>query len=515
MKAIYLDCFSGISGNMLLGAFIQAGLPAEYLLSEIKKLITEEEFSIKISDVSKNGIVAPYVEVKVKGAPRHFRASIDDIYGKKDSHSHDGSLVEHTQLHESAGHTHVHDGVHTHAREAAGHPHLHESAEHEHRHDGIHPHAHGATGHAHSHESAEHEHVHDDVHTHAHVTTYHQHSHESAVHEHVHDSVHPHAHRTMASIREMITGSTLSAKVKETSLRIFSVLAEAEGKVHGVPSDDVHFHEVGATDSIVDIVGTAVALDYFDVERVFVSRVNTGSGYVECAHGTMMVPAPATAELLTGFPFYHAGDEKEMTTPTGAAVIRALADFSENLPDGFAHEKIAYGAGYWDLSIPNVLRMYLGEYQGRRESDLTILETNIDDMNPQDYGHVYDQLFSAGALDVWTTPIFMKKNRPAVKLSVLTDGTRRDECARIIFRETTSIGMRIMPVLGRVEAARRVAVVSTPYGEVACKISAHDGHIVSLSAEYEDCKRLAEEHKVPVKKVRMAALTELGRRLGE
>ena len=294
-----------------------------------------------------------------------------------------------------------------------------------------------------------HEHEHEHKHEHGH-----EHGHE---HEHgqcPHHGEHHHAHRTMATIREMIEASTLGENVKKNSLAIFEELARAEGKVHGLPADEVHFHEVGAT-----------------VEKVFVSRVNTGIGFVECAHGTMPVPAPATTELLAGFPSYHAADEKEMTTPTGAAVIRTLAEFAENLPGDFQPEQIAYGAGMWELSIPNVLRMYLGDYQGRGAQRLYILETNIDDMNPQDYGYVYERLLEAGALDVWATPIFMKKNRPATTLSVMVGEPEKDACVDVIFHETTSIGLRVVPVGARIEAARRTAMVETPYGEVSFRRS--------------------------------------------
>ena len=430
MKAIYLDCFAGISGNMLLGAFLQAGLPETHLVGELKKVLPPEEFSIEVTDVSKNGIRAKYVRVLVEDEPAEFHADLP-------------ASQEHSREH---GHDHEHS-------------HEHKNCQH----------------HAENH----------------------------------------HAHRTMATIREMIEASTIGENVKKKSLAIFEELAKAEGKVHGVAPDEVHFHEVGATDSIADIVGTAIGLDYFGVEKIFVSRVNTGSGFVECAHGTMMVPAPATAELLTGFPSYHAADAKEMTTPTGAAVIRALATFAENLPGDFQPEQIAYGAGTWELSIPNVLRMYVGDYQGREEQRLYILETNIDDMNPQDYGYVYERLLGAGALDVWTTPIFMKKNRPAATLSVLVGEKEKEHCADIIFEETTSIGLRVVPVGERIEAARRTAMVQTEHGEVSCKISAYKGHIVSVSAEYEDCRRLAKEKDVPLKKVRDTALAELRRRLGE
>lgn len=397
MKAIYLDCFSGISGNMLLGAFLQAGTPQKYLEEELEKLLPAAEFKLNVSIVSRSGIQAPYVEVETPAGA-----------AEKES-----------------------------------------------------------------------------------------------------------ASRTMAEIRRLLTDSALSDAAKKKAVAIFSCLAEAEGKIHGRPADEVHFHEIGAVDSIVDIVGVALALEYLEIEKVFTSRVNTGSGYVNCAHGRMMVPAPATAELLRGIPFYHNKEERELTTPTGAAVLHALAEYAENLPSEFQSEKIAYGAGTWELDTPNVLRVYVGEYQGKREERRYLLETNIDDMNPQDYGYVFERLLESGALDVWATPIFMKKNRPAVMLSVLVDEEYRESCADIVLQETTSIGLRVTPVERRYEAVRRTAMVTTPYGEVSCKISAYKGQIVALSAEYEDCRRLAKEQGVALKKVRRAAISELERRLGD
>lgn len=299
MKAIYLDCFSGISGNMLLGAFLQAGVPEAYLRAELAKLPLEGSYVMKVEPVMKNGIAACYVDVRL-------------------------------------------------------------------------PH---------------------------------------------HDGKHGHEHRTMADIRALIEASALSEVVKARSLAIFQMLAEAEGKVHARPADTVAFHEVGAVDSILDIVGAAICLDYLGIERVFASKVNTGSGFVHCAHGLMPVPAPAVAELLLDWPSYHAGAEKELTTPTGAAFLRSQAAFSESLPDGFRAAGAAYGAGTWDLAIPNVLRLYIGQLDEAAENgqgtDFLVLETNIDDMSPQVYGYLYERLFTVGALDVWTTPIVMKKTRPA------------------------------------------------------------------------------------------------------
>ena len=247
MKAIYLDCFAGISGNMLLGAFLQAGVSASRLRDELRKLPVQDEYELNIEHVQKNGIGAVYVDVRI---------------GTEEQEHH-----------------------------------------------------------------------------------------------------HHHHHRTWADIRQMIESSSLSERVKQQSKAIFEHLAEAEGIVHGKPKDEVAFHEVGATDSIVDIVGTAICLEELEIEHVMVSRINTGSGFVKCAHGLMPVPAPATAELLKGFPTYCKGAEKELTTPTGTAVVKALGAYEKHLPDSFKVERIAYGAGYWDLDIPNVLRMYVGELQ--------------------------------------------------------------------------------------------------------------------------------------------------------
>ena len=432
MKAIYLDCFSGLSGNMLLGAFLQAGVPSAWLEQELAKLPIADEFRLVVDEVSKNGIQSVYVDVQLTAAEAE------------------------------GGHEHHHHHAHNH--------------EHEH-------------GHNHAYE---HDHVHGDLHEHA-----------------------PHVHRTMKDIRTMLESSTLSMAVKQQALAIFQEVAEAEGKVHGKPADEVNFHEVGATDSIVDIVGTAICLDYLEIEKVFASRLNVGSGFVHCAHGIMPVPAPAVAELLKDWQWVQQGAEKELTTPTGAAVVKALAHYSESLPQGFATQQIAYGAGTWDLDIPNVVRLYVGEYQGAQSARQYILETNIDDMNPQIYGYLYERLLAAGALDVWTTAIYMKKNRPAQQLSVLVKEPERAECAAIIFQETTSIGLRVLPVEQRLEASRHTAKVETKYGMVNCKVSAWQGQLVNVSVEYEDCRRLAGEHGVPLKQVQQEALRVFHDRLGD
>ena len=229
----------------------------------------------------------------------------------------------------------------------------------------------------------------------------------------------------------------------------------------------------------------------------------------------MPVPAPATAELLLGFSAYHAGEPRELTTPTGAAILHAFAEQSADIPSDFETEAIAYGAGTWDLSIPNVLSMYVGTCQMAEKRNFCVLETNIDDMSPQIVGYLYERLLEAGAQDVWTTPIYMKKNRPAILLSVLCEEAHRADCARIIFSESTSIGLRVFPVADRLEADRRTALAATKYGEVSCKVCAWDGRLTNVSAEYEDCRRLAKENGVPLKVVQREALKEICMRLGE
>ncbi len=412
MKALYLDCASGISGNMFLGACLQLGVPEKYLRQELDKLRLPHEYDLRISDVSKNGIGAAYVDVKLL---REF---------EPEKIQQEGTNIRRLPR-----------------------------------------------------------------------------------------QIHSHEHRTFADIREIINAAEFSAAVKNTALKIFEVIAQAEGKVHQMTADEVHFHEVGAVDSIVDIVGCAICLDYLEVAKIFVGKVNVGSGYVKCAHGLMAVPAPATAELLQGFKTYSYGAEKELTTPTGAAIIKALAEYRADLPEDFTSEKIGYGAGTLDLPIPNVLRIYFGECSGNIERRLVKLETNIDDMNPQIYGWLYEKLFAAGALDVWTTNINMKKNRPAQMLSVLVDSEHQPDCAKIIFEETTTLGLRVINIDKRIEATRKMAKVETNYGEVQCKVSAYDGKIVSITPEYEDCKRLAEEKKVPLKIIWQEAIANQQARL--
>lgn len=400
MKAIYLDCFSGISGNMLLGAFMDAGVPAEWLKQELKKLpLAANEYDMIVTKVSKCGIQAIYADTKLTNQDHH--------------------------------------------EQAGGH--------------------------------------------------------------------HHHHHRSMHDIELIIESASLTAAVKEKALKIFWCLAKAEGKVHGKAPAEVNFHEVGAIDSIVDIVGIAICLEYLQIEKIFVGKINAGSGFVECAHGIMPVPAPATAELLQGWQWYQEGN-RELTTPTGAAFIAALAEYSDVMPAVFKSQNIAYGAGSADMPFPNVLRLYSGDYEVKHTIQYYIMETNIDDMNSQIFGYLYERLFAIGALDVWTTPIFMKKNRPAQKLSVLITKAKVNSCADVIFKETTTIGIRVIAVADRLEAERKLVKADTEYGKITCKMSTWRGKTVNVAPEYDECIVLAKKNGEALKKIQLAAIKNASER---
>jgi len=320
---------------------------------------------------------------------------------------------------------------------------------------------------------------------------------EQASHEHNHEQ---HHHRNLKDIEEIINSSDLSDKVKKLSLDMFMKVAEAEAKVHGKTLYEVHFHEVGAIDSIVDMVGAAICLDYLKVDKIIASPVQVGGGFVKCAHGIMPVPAPATTEILKNIPINTGIVQFETTTPTGAAILAANAhEFTQKVD--FSIKKIGYGIGHRDLEIPNVLRVYLGEKESTEEVEgQYILETNIDDMNPELYGYVEEKLFEVGALDVFKTPMFMKKGRPGIKLSVLTNEKVEKNVLDIIFEETTSIGVRKYKV-EKIMLNREFSKVKTEYGDITIKKSYYKGKLVKYKPEYEECKAIAKEKNISIDKV--------------
>lgn len=313
------------------------------------------------------------------------------------------------------------------------------------------------------------------------------------------------AHRHLHHITAMIDESRLSERQKTLAKKIFTRLGEAEAKVHGTTLRQVHFHEVGAVDSIADIVGAAVAWDLLGVQRICASPVPTGHGTIQIAHGRVSIPAPATAELLQGIPLAASQVACELTTPTGAAILATLVDSFGPMP-AMTIERVGYGAGQRDLADQaNVLRVFVGETADGVASDqVWVLETNLDDVSGEVVGYCATRLWEAGALDVYTTAIQMKKNRPGVMLSVICPATNMDEIERILFRETGTLGVRRWPV-SRHKLERRQHIVDTEWGPIEGKLGWLTGQPPSFSPEYESCRRVAEEKQIPLKAVYEAA----------
>jgi uncharacterized protein (TIGR00299 family) protein len=453
MRIGYLECFAGISGDMLLGALIDAGVSPDLLQRTAKALSIGAE--LHIHHVDRSGIRSTKVDV-----------------------------LENGKLAEAAGHDHGHD--------------------HSHEHTHAHEHSHGHT----------HEHTHEDGHTHSHAHTH---------------------GRSWKQIRELIQQAALPEDARALALTTFERLAHAEGKIHGIPPEDVHFHEVGSVDTITDIVCSAVGLCSLGVERWHASPVNVGSGFVECAHGTFPVPAPATAELLKGVPTYSAGPKKELVTPTGAALLRALNCIYDDAPR-FAAETIGYGAGTRNPDrFPNVLRLSIGESTvtasesqfthalegdglqpvrsaskqnealASEENTVTVLECAIDDASPQVLAHALELAIENGALDAMAAPVTMKKGRLGTLLTVLAKPEDASALEALLFRETTTLGIRRRSEQ-RTILHRDFVTVDTLYGKIRVKVGGSEGAPLNAMPEYEDCRRAAREHAAPLKAVTEAAM---------
>jgi uncharacterized protein (TIGR00299 family) protein len=478
---LHLDCASGAAGDMTLGALIDAGVPAEVIRTALDRLGVGG-WRLSASVVVKRGIRAVDVKVDTSPGPGH-------------AHEH--------------GHTHAHAHSHDH-----DHDHAH-SHEHGHEHDHPHEHEHGHThAHAHSHEHGhEHDHAHEHEHTHAHEhghTHAHEHSHE---HEHGHD-----AHRAYRDIRQMIRDADLDADVIARALDIFDRVARAEARMHQQSIDDVVFHEVGAIDSIVDIVGTAAALSWLAPASVSAVSVAMGHGKLTCAHGILPVPAPAALEILreAGGVLEDGGLPRELCTPTGAAILASAVTQWAPMPR-LVPLAVGYGAG--DASLPdraNVLRATIGRpapgagADAASPGELWRIEANIDDMSAELCEHAADAAFTAGAVDVWWTPIVMKKGRPALLLAALAPETARDAVTAAMLRETTTIGVRFDRVARRV-LEREIRQVETRFGRVPIKIARLDGEVVNAAPEYEACRAAARAAGVPLKQVFAEALAAYGR----
>lgn len=337
----------------------------------------------------------------------------------------------------------------------------------------------------------------------------HDHHHDDHHHDHHHEE-HHHEHRGLTDIDDIINRSSLSDRVKTRAIAIFKKLAAAEGKVHGISPEKVQFHEVGATDAIVDIVGACIGFEFLEIERFVAGPLRVGHGFVNCAHGNYPIPAPGTAELLKGIPFYAGDTEAEFTTPTGAAIVSALCtDFSRS-PE-MSVEKIGYGAGNRDFpALPNALRLMLGKSNspkadsGVQKDVVTVLEATVDDQTAEGLGFAMERWMNAGALDVMFTAVQMKKNRPGTLITLLCRPADEHTFSKLIFRETTTLGIRISTSKRHI-LDRQIVAVETEFGPIRLKI-AGDGDFLKVHPEYEDCREVALSRDIPLRTVQAAAI---------
>lgn len=439
-KCLYLECMTGISGDMTAAALLDLGAGREALERALGSLPVDG-FSVAISRVKKSGLDVCDFDVRLDAAHENHDHDMEYLFG--------GHLTE-------SGHSH---GTDVQAEAIAAHVHSHD---HEHGHDHEHDH--------------NHEHDHDHMHDHGHT----------------HDHTYPHEHRRMKEILEIIAQADMTERAKATAVRIFEILAEAESKAHGVSREEVHFHEVGAVDSIVDIVTAAVCLDELDVTEVIVPYLCEGNGMVRCQHGLIPIPVPAVANIVQthGLVLKPTEIQGELVTPTGAAIVAAIRT-SDRLPERFTIQKIGLGAGKRQYERPSILRVMLIEEPSEKSDEICRLETNIDDCTGEMLGYVMERLFEAGARDVHYTPVFMKKNRPAWQLNVICDPKDRERMEEIIFAETTTIGIRRIN-MQRTVLKRESSSVSTPFGEAAVKVCRlADGK--RFYPEYDSVRALAQK----------------------
>ena len=461
MRIAYLDCFSGISGDMLLGAMVDAGVPLSVLSDATTALNVGARLEAR--KVIRGGLTATKVDVITsESSGSELRLGDKDHAGvSQGAHTHE----------DSHAHSHAHSHEHVHA-DGQSHTHPHE---HTHSHEHVHAHEHSDShGHDHSHE--------------------HQHSHEH--------------HRSLSTILGIIRSAQLADEVKERAAYAFQLLGEAEAAIHSIPVEQVHFHEVGAVDTIVDIVCASAGAKALGVERWLASPLNVGSGTVDCAHGTLPVPAPATLALLRDAPIYSAGPAMERVTPTGATILRMLNVEYRSLP-AMRVTATGYGAGGRETAgQPNVVRLVVGDDSGAAElavEPIAIIEAVIDDSTPQLLAYVSELLLTAGAWDVYRVPVQMKKGRTGVQLTVLSSPDLVPAMRDLLFRETTTIGLH-WRVENKIALKREFAAVETPWGIVQMKIARWpSGDVANASPEYEDCRKIATEHSIPLKQVMQEA----------
>ena len=463
MKTLYLECGMGAAGDMLMAA-----------LSEL----TDSDAFIK----KMNSLGIPGVRVTRENAVTcgiygtHMRVTIDGEEEKTEDVRLASASQEETLVIDDHDHEHEHHHDHDH--------------EHEHHHDHDHEHEHH---HDHDHE---HEHHHDHDHEHEH---HHDHDHEHEHHhDHDHEHEHHHHHTSMADIRTIVAALPVSEKVRQDVLAVYQLIAEAESHAHHCTVEEIHFHEVGNMDAVADITGVCLLMEMIGADEILCSPVHVGNGHVRCAHGILPVPAPATAYLLRGIPSYSGSIDGELCTPTGAALLRHFVTRFVPMPV-MATEKIGYGIGTKVFPAANCVRAFLGETENAGDQ-IVELSCNLDDMTGEDIGFASEQLMAAGALDVFTAPIQMKKNRPGILLHCLCRPEDAEKMAGLIFAHTTTIGIR-RAEYDRYTLMRREETQETPYGSIRAKVSEGYG-VRRCKPEYEDLAAAAKQHGVSLAEVR-------------
>ncbi len=552
-KVLYLECMSGISGDMTVGALLDLGADRAVLEKALDSLGVGG-YHLHFGRTKKCGIDAFDFDVHLEsghgGADGHEHGHDAEGHGHDHSHEHgaEGHGHEHDHEHGTEGHGHEHDHEHgadghrhehgtdghvheqgadihvhehSHGNGADGHGHVHSGEEahshvhegeydHIHGHEAIHDHSHsngcadgydhfhvhnhahsGEEAHGHDHDhthSADHSHPHDHEGAHDHT---HPHTHEGD-HDHSHSHTHPHVHRNIHDIYQIISRLDAADTVKDRARQMFDIVAQAEARAHGIPVAEVHFHEVGAIDSIVDIISVAVCMDNLGIEKVVVSPLAEGTGYVRCQHGVIPVPVPATANIASanGLSLRFTDNDGEMVTPTGAAIAAAY-NSGEALPRDYRITKIGIGAGKKEFKQANILRAMLIEEAGEMADRMWKLETNIDDCSGEALGFAMEELLKNGAADVWYTPVYMKKNRPAYQLSLLCRENQIPALESILFTHTTTIGIRRYQV-ERTVLDRSAETVDTPWGKAQVKVCRHKGNVYCYP-EYESVGQICRQ----------------------
>lgn len=471
MKTLYLECGMGAAGDMLTAALLELMPDPDAVVAELNGLgIPGVEFSKEA--MSKCGIGGTHMTVKV-----HGEEESEEMFHHHHDHGTFEDCKETDENHQDQNHLdHSHAHVHSHESACPVHE------EHDHHHD-------------HDHSCEAHEHHHD----HQVVTGFDDTHHHEHTHEHSHDGHHHHHHSSLHDIKHIVCDHlNLPEQVKQDVMAVYGLIAEAESHAHGVPVTEIHFHEVGTMDAIADITAVCLLMHHIAPDQVIVSPVHVGSGHVHCAHGILPVPAPATAYILNGVPMYGGAVKGELCTPTGAALLKHFATRFGDMPV-MRTEAIGYGMGKKDFEQANCIRAMLGEMEDAGDSVLQ-LECNVDDMTAEELGFAMETILAAGALEVYTVPVGMKKSRPGTLLSVLCHEDQKEKLVRVIFQNTTTIGVREHSC-SRYTLKRSFETVQTPYGEVQKKISSGYG-VTREKYEYEDLARIAREQGISLAEVR-------------